>query len=83
MSSRFNIYLKEEELINHLEKQENKSAYIADLIRKDINKESTVDYERVKSILVEVLKDYSLDKRKEEMLSKEIKNSISNIIDFD
>jgi NADH:ubiquinone oxidoreductase subunit E len=74
------IVLHDKKVIEYLEKQQNQSKYIEELIIKDINKNKYVTKEEV----IELIKKYvNWQKEKNEPIEEDIKNSIKTTLQFD
>ncbi len=71
-SYRKTIYIKDKAALDHLEKQPNQSAYITELILKDLDACKSVTKEEV----IELIKEYAKAKPEIETISQEVEETL-------
>jgi len=77
MGIRKNIYLNDEEVIKHLEKQQNQSKYIENLILKDMMNESELI---TKAEVIELIESYIKKLPKQNKNKDVTKNSLDGLL---
>ena len=70
------IYIHDKKILDYLEKQNNQSAYIVDLIKKDMSKE-TIN----KEVIIKIIEEY-LNKNNAHSTNYELMASMENIFNL-
>lgn len=72
MSERVDIYVKDEKILKHLKKQQNRSAYICNLVEKDMNNNQFLTRQEV----IQLIQEYTSGNN-----PIQIKKSVSQLFD--